>query len=155
VLSHYVKHNYFFGVEMKIQKYLITIVLAAVPLVSFAAERVAFPGSACTGASVGGSSESILNRSITCPIVLPYAWGPRKITKVRIDLSGGYSPYCTVYSTNTSGDTITSAGVTHNVGDVVVNLNLANDYAHIECNNYTPSWASSSMKVNGYVVESN
>ncbi len=139
---------------MKTSNIFIALIISLSASASFAAERVAFPGSSCVGAGSKGSSLSISNGEITCPITLPYAWGTRKITKARIDISPGYSTSCAIYSTNTSGIDLAFKTVAFNAGDVPVNLVLANNYAHIRCIHSAPGWTGATMKVNGYVIES-
>lgn len=139
---------------MKMSKTLIALMIALSASGSFAAERVAFPGSSCVGAGSKGSSVTIGNGEITCPITLPYAWGTRKITKVRVDISPGYSTSCAIYSTSTSGASLAFKNVAYNAGDVAVNLVLANNYAHLRCFHSAPGWTGATMKINGYIIES-
>lgn len=139
---------------MAFSRPIFALVLAISSCGAFAAESVAFPGSACVGAGSKGSSAPIASGEITCPITLPYAWGTRKITKVGIDLSPGYSTSCAVYSTSATGEDLDSKPVAYNAGKVVVNLVLAHNYAHLRCLHSAPGWTGATMKINGYVVES-
>lgn len=139
-------------------KILSGLTLAALFIVSgsaFAAERVAFSGSECVGnGSKGSSAPTVGNSEITCPITLPYAWGTRKITKARVNLSTGYSQTCAIYSTDQNGNQLAYQNLAFNAGDQPMNLVLSRNYAHLRCAHFGPSYAGGSIKIHGYIIES-
>jgi hypothetical protein len=142
---------------MKFSACVVSVFLAISATSVFAAERVAFSGNECGGGN--GVSTAIYNGELSCPVALPYSWGVRTITKVRVDVKPGESTSCGVYVTNAAGTQIGWKGVNYNAGDVVVNLTVpANNYVHLRCRNSTnipPQGGAATMRVNGYIVESN